>query len=106
MPAFLISVKNCFTLSVSSVNSVAATLSLNIFWMRMVSLSAAEVMMTLALSRFDTKGRDFVIMTILCAMCAAVQASQKCSHCGQPFQHDTAEITLIGDLMLHPDCFK
>ena len=49
---------------------------------------------------------DCVIMTILCAMCAAVQASQKCSHCGQPFQHDTAEITLIGDLMLHPDCFK
>ena len=71
MPAFLISVKNCFTLSVSSVNSVAATLSLNIFWMRMVTLSAAEVMMTLALSRFETKDRrlchnDNIVCNVCC----------------------------------------
>ena len=69
MTAFPIPVRSCIILSVSSVNSVAATLSLNIFWMRRVTLSAAEVMMTLALSRFETKGRDFVKMTILCAMC-------------------------------------
>ena len=27
-----------------------------------------------------------------------------CSYCGQPLHHDTAEIALLGDLMVHPSC--